>query len=341
MSALLKASAVPRTRTGARLRVFFASVVAAGMGFVATSAQAQSAYPNAPVKLVVPFAPGGGTDFQARAIAKAMEPILKQTVVVENRPGAGGNIAARYVADAKPDGYTILVGSTGTHGTNEFLYPNLPYDPEKDFEPVSLISTFDNVVVVPATSSIKTLKELIDKAKAEPGKLNYGITTVGSSSHLAVEHFRREAGLNMQGIPYNGASLATTDLLGGRLDVMLDLVSTQLGSLQGGKVRPLATTGNERSPVLPDVPTVAESGYPGFSAIGWIGLFAPAGTPENALNTLHDALAKAYESTELRKSFESRGIAPATLTPKEYAKFLEDERKKWSTLIKEANIKIN
>src|SRR5690606_30186312 len=143
-----------------------------------------------------------------------------------NRTGAGGNIAARYVADAKPDGYTVLVGSTGTHGTNEFLYPDLPYNPEKDFEPVTLISTFDNVLVVPAGSSVKTLEELVQKAKAEPGKLNYGISTIGSSSHLAVEYFRREAGLDMQGIPYNGAAQAMADLLSGRLDFMLDLVST-------------------------------------------------------------------------------------------------------------------
>ena len=321
-----------------------AALVLSGLyiGTTALTAHAQSStYPQRAITLVVPFAPGGGTDHQARVIAKAMEPILKQTVIVENRPGAGGNIAARYVADAKPDGYTLLVGSTGTHGTNEFLYPNLPYDPEKDFEAITLISTFDNVVVVPVSSPIKTLEELVQKAKAEPGKLNYGISTIGSSSHLAIEHFRREAGLDMQGIPYNGAALATADLLSGRLDLMLDLVSTQLGNLQGKKVRPLATTGSERSALLTDIPTVAESGYPGFEAIGWIGLFAPAGTPQNVLDTIHGALAKAYESSELRKAFESRGLTPMTLSPAEYDEFLREERKKWSTLIREANIKIN
>ncbi len=341
MSILFTVSAAFRAgrHLGARILPI---LIAAGVWVFAPMAHSQAPnFPNQPIRLVVPFAPGGGTDFQARAIASAMEPILGQTIIVENRPGAGGNIAARYVADAKPDGYTILVGSTGTHGTNEFLYPDLPYDPEKDFEPISLISTFDNVLVVPAGSSIKTLKELVQKAKDQPGKLNYGITTIGSSSHLAVEHFRREAALDMQGVPYNGAAQATTDLLSGRLDFMLDLVSTQLWSLDGGKVRALATTGSERSPLLPDVPTVAESGYPGFEAIGWIGLFAPAKTPQNVLDAFHQALVKAYESSKLRESFESRGITPATLTPAEYGDYLREERKKWSTLIREANIKIN
>jgi tripartite-type tricarboxylate transporter receptor subunit TctC len=306
----------------------------------AAAAQPGDAYPSRPVTLVVTFAAGGGTDIQARIIARALEPVLGQPVIVENRPGAGGSIGTQAVATAKPDGYTLLVGSTGTHAANQYLYAKLPYDPVKDFAPVTVLATFNNVVVVPASSPIKSLQELIAAAKKNPGKLNYGITTVGSSSHLAVEKFKHDAGLDIVGVPYNGAGLATTDLLGGRLDFMLDLVGTQFENISAGKLRPLATTALARSPVLVGVPTIAESGFPGFSAIGWVGLFAPAATPPAIVNKLAAAVKKAYESPELQASMRSRGFDLATMTPQEYTKFLEEERVKWSAVIRDAQIKL-
>lgn len=332
-----------RRLTTAALVIAFARWAAPAMlALLATWAHAQSpdAYPTRPITLVVTFAAGGGTDIQARIIARALEPILGQPVVVENRPGAGGSIGTQAVATAKADGYTLLVGSTGTHAANQYLYAKLPYDPVKDFAPITVLATFNNVVVVPAASPIKSLQELIDAAKKNPGKLNYGITTVGSSSHLAVEKFKHDAALDIVGIPYNGAGLATTDLLGGRLDFMLDLVGTQFENISAGKLRPLATTALARSPVLPAVPTVAESGFPGFSAVGWIGLFAPASTPPAIVNKLAAAVKKAYEWPELQASMRSRGFDLVAMTPPEYTKFLEEERVKWSAVIRDAHIKL-
>src|SRR5581483_6918377 len=255
------------------LRVICGSALALLLAVAPAAAQPAESYPAKPVAFVVTFAAGGGTDIMARTIARAMEPVLGQPIIVENKPGAGGNIGTSYVAQAEPDGYTLLVGSTGTHAANQFLYSKLPYDPVKDFVPVSLLVTFNNVVVVPAASPFKSLQDLIDAAKKNPGKLNYGITTIGSSSHLAVEKFKHDAHLDMLGVPYNGAGLAMTDLLGGRLDFMLDLIGTEYENISAGKLRPLATTSLTRAPQLPNVPTVAESGFPGFNAVGWIGLF--------------------------------------------------------------------
>ncbi|WP_083228858.1 Bug family tripartite tricarboxylate transporter substrate binding protein [Bordetella sp. H567] len=333
---------------GARAMAAVAVTVAATAATIAAiavpgiaSAQGADKYPSHPIRLIVPFGAGGGTDIQARIIAQEMGKVLGQTVVVENRPGAGGNIGAAFVAQSKPDGYTLLVGSTGTHGANQFLYSKLPYDPVKDFTPITLLATFDNVVVVPESSKVHTLKELVDAAKANPGKLNYGVTTVGSSSHLAVEKFNRDAGIKAGAVPYNGAGQATTDLLAGRLDYMLDLVGTQIGNIQAGKVRPIATTALKRNAVLPNVPTIAESGYPGFSAVGWVGLFGPAGMPKAAVDTLYKAIEKVYASPDFQATMRARSFDIAAMPPAEYAKFLENERKKWGTVVRESNIKLD
>ena len=307
-----------------------------------TQARAQSSdFPTKSIRMVVPFAAGGGTDIQARIVAQEMGKILGQSVVVENRPGAGGAIGAKLVATSPADGYTLLIGSTGTHSANEFLYSNLSYDPVKDFSPVSLIATFDNVVVVPEASPIKTLAELISFAKANPGKLNYGVTTIGSSSHLAIEKFKRDAGIVATAINYNGAGQAMVDLLSGRLDFMLDLVGTQINNIKAGKLRPIANTAATRNPVIPQVPTIAESGFPGFSAVGWTGMFAPAGTSPAVVDKLYQALKKVYGMHEVQENMKTRGFDIMDMPPREYTKFLADERSKWSMVIREARIKLD
>lgn len=317
------------------------SALLAGAALTAPGLAAADAYPDHAIRLIVPFAAGGGTDIMARIVAQDVGKALGQTVVVENRPGAGGGIGAAFVAQSKPDGYTLLIGSTGTHGANQFLYSKLPYDPVKDFTPISVLATFDNVVVVPESSKALTLKELIDTAKKNPGKLNYGVTTVGSSSHLAVEKFKRDAGFEAGAVPYNGAGQATTDLLAGRLDFMLDLVGTQIGNIKAGKVRPIATTDLKRNAVLPEVPTIAESGYPGFSAVGWIGLFGPANMPQSTVDTLYKAIEKVYASPDFQVTMRARSFDIAHMPPAEFNTFLANEREKWGTVVREAHIKLD
>jgi len=337
-------SFLPRRRAVRILAVATAALaLTGGDGAIraAAAAESPSQYPSRTIQLIVPFAAAGGTDIQARMVAQAMGKILGQTIVVENRPGAGGSIGARSVASAAPDGYTLLVGSTGTHTANEFLYSKLPYDSVKDFTPITLLATFDNALFVPASSQIKSLAELIDFAKKNPGKLTYGVTTIGSSSHLAVEKFKRDAGIDAVGVPYNGAGLAMADLLGGRLDFMLDLVGTQHGNIESGKVRAIATTAAQRNAVLKGVPTVADSGYPGFSAIGWIGLFAPANTPPEIAQKVHAAVDRAYRTPELQSAMRTRGFDIAAMPPQEFGKFLAEQRAKWGTVIREAKIKLD
>jgi tripartite-type tricarboxylate transporter receptor subunit TctC len=325
----------------ARAALALAASVSTAVPGMAMAQSSGDHYPSHSIRLVVPFAAAGGTDIQARMVAQEVGKLLGQSIVVENRAGAGGNIGAAFVASARPDGYTLLIGSTGTHSANQFLYAKLPYDPVKDFTPISLLATFDNVLVVPQSSNVKSLKELVDLAKMNPGKLNYGVTTIGSSSHLAVEKFKRNAGFDASPVPYNGAGQATTDLLAGRLDFMLDLVGTQIGNIHAGKVRPIATTALKRNALLPDVPTIAESGYPGFSAVGWVGLFGPAGMPQGVVNTLYKAIAQVYASPDFRAAMRARSFDIAAMPPKEYARFLDSERQKWGTVVRESHIKLD
>lgn len=298
-------------------------------------------YPDHAIRLIVPFAAGGGTDIMARIIAQDVGKELGQTIVVENRPGAGGGIGAAFVGQARPDGYTLLIGSTGTHGANMFLYSRLPYDPVKGFTPISLLATFDNVVVVPKASRTHTLKELIDTARQDAGKLSYGVTTVGSSSHLAAEKFKRDAGIEASAVPYNGSGQATTDLLAGRLDFMLDLVGTQIGNIKSERLRPIATTGLKRNALLPNVPTIAESGYPGFTAVGWIGLFGPANMPRSTVDKLYKAIDKVYASPDFQASMRARSFDIAQMPPVEFTRFLASEREKWGSVVREAHIKLD
>jgi tripartite-type tricarboxylate transporter receptor subunit TctC len=306
----------------------------------ASASEPVEAYPAKPIRMLVPIAAGGGTDILARQLAAGLAPILKQSVFVENRAGANGVIGSQAAARAAPDGYTIFVGSSGTLGANEFLYPNLGFDPARDFVPITVVAVYNNVLIVPASSPIKTFGELIEQARRQPGKLNYGITVIGNSSHFAAEQWKRDAKLDVVGVPYNGAVPATVDLMGGRTQFMFDVIVGQHGNITAGKVRALATTALERSRALPDVPTIAESGFPGFESVGWVGLFAPTGTPPAIVNKIFAAVKSVYAQPELERTLGSRGLVLVTSpSPKSFGDYVVEERAKTGKLIRDANIK--
>jgi tripartite-type tricarboxylate transporter receptor subunit TctC len=305
-----------------------------------TRAEEPEAWPTKPVKFLVPFAAGGGTDIVARLLANALEPLLGQRVIVENRVGAQGAIGTQVVSKAPPDGYTVLVGSIGTLAVNQYLYSSLPYDPVKDFAPVTVLTKTNTVLTVSAASPFKSLGELIQYAKQNPGKLNYGIPAVGDAGHLAFEQLKYEAKIPAVGIPYNSVPNCITDVIGGRIDFLVTAVVAQNALITAGKLRPLAVTGDARSPALPEVPTMAESGYPDVVANSWSGLFMPAGTPPAIVSKLSAAVAAAYQQPELLAKMKARGFELASLPPKEFAEFVAAQRVKWAKVISDAKIKI-
>lgn len=308
------------------------------------SALAQSespeAYPSKVIKFVVPFAAGGGTDVLGRQVARAIEPILGKPIIIENRPGAGGGIGTAQVARSDPDGYTMVLGTTATHAMNEFLYGKLPYDPQKDFTPVTLLIKITNVLTVPASSPIKTFKDLVRIAKEQPGKLSYGIVAIGSSSHLASEKLKIDAGLNAVGVPYNSQVTGMTDLISGRLDFMFDSIGNSRPHILNGRLRPIGVSALERSSFLPDVPTISEQGLPGFAAPGWVGLFAPATTHPAIVSKVAGAIAQSYKSSKNIEEFKAAGFELEAMAPKEFSDFVASERVKWGQVIKAAGIKL-
>ena len=297
-------------------------------------------YPTKAIKIIVPFSAGGPADIITRQVAAAMSPILGQAMIVENVTGAAGIVGTKMGAAAAPDGYTLVLGGTGTHTTNEFLYPSLPYDSDKDFAPVVLMYKAINVFVVPAQSSITSLAELIKQAKAQPGIMNYGLGAIGSSSHLSFEQFKKEAGIHIVGIPYKGMVPAYTDMMGGRIQVMPNDISNATEQISSGKLRALAVTSAQRFPYLPEVPTVAEQGFPGFEGVGWGGLFAPANTPKEVIQKLAAAAAKAYQTEDLKRAMEQRKVEIIQSTPESFSSFVIQERKKWEKVIRDSNIKL-
>ena len=312
-----------------------------GLGLLFSGAcSAQDAYPTKQIRVIIPFAAGGPADIAGRQIVAAMSPIIGQTMFVENIPGAAGIVGTKAGASAPPDGYTVLLGGTGTHGTNEFLYPSLPYDAQKDFVPVMMIYKAINVFVVPTDSPIKTLGDLIEAAKKNPGQLNYGIGTIGSSSHLAFEKFKTDSGINMASIPYKGMVAAFTDMMGGRIQVMPNDVISAYAQIVGGKLRPIAVTSAERLSFLTEVPTVAESGFPGFEAVGWGAFFVPAGTPQAIVDKIAQAGAKAFATPALQESLAKHQIQLMPSTPASTAQYAMDEKAKWAKVIKDAQIKL-
>ncbi|MES3000871.1 MAG: tripartite tricarboxylate transporter substrate binding protein [Pseudomonadota bacterium] len=298
-------------------------------------AAAQS-FPTRPIRLVVAFAPGGGTDILARIVAQAMGDDLGQPVVVENKPGAGIQIATEYVAKAPADGYTLMMATT-THAIPA-LYQNPRYDPERDFSPVSLIATAPMIILVSPTLAVSNVQELIALAKQKPGTLNRA-TTVGGMPHLVGEMFRKKAGIDFVVVGYKGAGPAYPDLVSGRVHFMFDALSAGLGQVQMGQAKGIAVTSAKRAPTAPDIPTVAESGLPGFDAEAWYGVLAPAGTPPAAITRLNAAIRKAVAQPVVQERLKGLGYTITVNTPGEYSAFIKSEVDKWRTTVRDAGIK--
>ena len=307
---------------------------------VAAPAQAQS-YPDKPIKLVVPFAPAGATDVLARIVGQKLSELEKQPVIVDNRAGAGGNIGSDAVAKAAPDGYTLLMGAVGTHAINVSLYKKMPYDPVKDFIPVVLVATVPNVLVVPASLPVNSVKELIAYGKANPGKLNFGSSGNGTSIHLSGELFKSMTGVDMQHVPYKGSGPATVDLLSGQVQMMFDNLPSAMPNIKSGKLKALAVTSAKRSPSLPDVPTIAEAGVPGYEAPSWFGILVPKGTPPEIVAKLNTDINKILAMPDTKKKFLEQGAEPAGGTPEQFAALINSEIPKWAKVVKASGAQID
>jgi tripartite-type tricarboxylate transporter receptor subunit TctC len=296
-------------------------------------------YPAKPITLVVPFPAGGGNDALARLVAERMSKTLGQQVVVENRGGAGGTVATRAIAKSPPDGYTILLTYTGTLAINPTLYPNPGYDPRTDFAPIGSIGTLTSVLVTHPSLPVRTTAELIAYGKANPGKINYAFVP-GTVGHIATEMFARSAGISLTNIPYKGNGNAIGDLLGGHVSMMFLSILPVIGNIQGGKLNALAVASPTRSALVPDVPTIAESGIPGFSAVITYGLAAPAGTPRAIVARLNKDLRAALDDETLRARLVSEGGQVLPGTPEEYASTIDQEEKKWGPLVRSLDLKV-
>ena len=303
-------------------------------------AAAQEQWPTKPVRLVVPFAPGGSTDVIARMMAQKLSELWGQTVVVDNRAGAGGNLGADIVAKSAADGYTLLFG-TGSITINPQLYTKMPFDTKKDLVPITNVASGPMLVVVPDDSPLKNVKELIALAKAKPGTVNFGSAGIGSQVHLAGENFANAAGIDIIHVPYKGEAPAYNDLMGHQTQMMVGNFAAASALLGKGRLRALAVTGKQRSSQLPDVPTVSESGLPGFENTGWFGLLAPAGTPSAVLAKVHDDVAKVLASTDIKARLYAQGMTPVGNTPAEFAKAMDAESVYWATVIKNRKLTAN
>ena len=313
-------------------------VVALALAF-AGATFAIAAYPDRPIKVIVPFAPGGGTDLVARTLSVPMSEDLKQSIVIDNKPGGSTIIGTDALAKSPADGYTLVV-ATLAHAVNPSLKAKLPYSQDKDFAPVILVGISPNVVVVSADSPYKTFAEFLAAAKANPGKLSYASQGGGTSAHLAGELFNSIAGTKLTHVPYKGAGPALTDVIGGQVDVMFATASAVGSLVESGKLRALAVTTPTRSttPLLAKLPTVAESGVPGYSAGSWYGYFAPAGTPPAVINRLNASIKKGTQTSAFKARVESEGLMIKAGTPEEFGKFVKAEELRWKTVIKDANI---
>jgi tripartite-type tricarboxylate transporter receptor subunit TctC len=325
-------------KTLARRFARLVAAVAAACALVASPAHA-SDYPQRPVRLLVPYTPGGSTDVLARALAELMRKDLGQPVIVENKPGANTGIAAQALATSPGDGYTVLLATAATVVLNPLLYPKLPYDPPRDFAPVARVAITPLVLVTPQDAPIHTLSDLVAQAKAQPGKLNYASTGIGSSLHLAGELLQAETGTQLVHVPYKGSAPALTGLLGGETQVFIDSVASSIPLIQGGRLRALAVTSSQRVPALASVPTVAESGVARFDVTTWFGLMAPKSTPEAIVNRLNASVARAIGDKAFREQFETLGmIVPAAMSAREFAAQIAADSARWAPLIKAKSI---
>jgi tripartite-type tricarboxylate transporter receptor subunit TctC len=330
-----------------QLSLHTAVLSAAALTGLHAHAQAQ-AWPAKPVRIVVPFAPGGTTDILARAMAPELTKAFGQTFFVDNKAGAGGNLGADIVAKSANDGYTLLMGTVGTHGINRALYNKLPFDPIKDFAPITVVAGVPNVMVVNAETAksrnINTVADFIAYAKANPAKLNMASSGNGTSIHLAGELFKSMSGTYMVHFPYKGSGPALLDLLGGSMDVMYDNLPSSIPHIKSGKLKALAVTSSQRSAAVPDVPTVEEAGGPsmkGYEASSWFGLLAPAGTSPEVVTRIQQEVAKALNSPAVKEKLLSQGAIPGGNTPAEFAKFIDAEHKKWAQVVKASGAKVD
>jgi tripartite-type tricarboxylate transporter receptor subunit TctC len=305
--------------------------------FVVHAQNTPGNYPDHPITLIVPYAPGGGNDVVARAVADPMSKTLGQPVVIENRAGAGGSVGTRQVAKAAPDGYTLGLGGTGTLAIDPTLYPNVGYDPRRDFAPIGLIATSPLIVLVNHSVPAHNVQELIALAKAQPGKLNYASAGAGSGIHLGTVLFAESAGIDITHIPYKGSGPALTDLLGGHVQIYFSSLPPAIGLVKEGKLRALGVTGLQRSSSFPDLPTVAEQGLPGFEAVLHYGIVAPAGTPRQIIDKLNAALRAALDDPKVRGHIATEGAEPLPTSPEEYAVDIDREETKWSALVRKSN----
>ncbi|CAA9404667.1 MAG: BUG/TctC family periplasmic protein [uncultured Ramlibacter sp.] len=307
---------------------------------------AQSNWPTKPVRIVVPFAPGGTTDILARATAAELSKAFNQQFVVDNRAGAGGNIGADLVAKAAPDGYTLLMGTVGTQSINKWLYTKMPFDPQKDFTPITLVASVPNVMVVPIekakANNINTVADFIKYAKANPGKLNMASSGNGTSIHLAGELFKVMTGTYMTHFPFTGSGPALLSLVSGDMDVMFDNLPSSMQLIKGGKLKALAVTSSQPSAALPDVPTVEQAGnLKGFEASSWFGLLGPAGLPPDIANRIQQEVAKALGSAAMKEKLLAQGAIPSGNTPAEFTRHIEAELKKWQPVVKASGAKVD
>jgi tripartite-type tricarboxylate transporter receptor subunit TctC len=327
-----------------RLTLVFIALIATFS--VANSVFAQGGWPNKPVKIVVPFAPGGTTDILARALAPELSRAFGQPFIVENRAGAGGNLGSDVVAKSPPDGYTLVMGTVGTHGINKSLYDKMPFDPVKDFAPVTLVAGVPNVMIVNADKAramgIANVGDFIRVAKANPGKFNMASSGNGTSIHLSGELFKSMSGTFMLHFPYRGSGPALLDMLGGNMDVMFDNLPSSMPHIKSGKLIALAVTSGQRSAALPDVPTIEEAGkLKGYEASSWFGLLAPAGTPADIVNRIQQETAKALKTPALSERLLAQGAIPSGNTPQEFAKLIDSEIKKWAQVVKTSGAKVD
>ena len=314
-------------------------IAALSLCCLAAPLHAQSTYPTKPVRLVVPFSPGGSTDVTARILAQKLSEGWRQQVVVDNRAGAGGNIGAEYVARAAPDGYTLLLATTGVMSINHKLYRNLSYDAQKDLAPVTQIGALPLILIVHPSLPAKSVKELIAMSKSQPGALSYASSGVGSATHMTAELFRMMSGVDMTHVPYKGSGQAMTDLISGEVGVAFDQITSSIAHVQSGKLRALGVTSAKRFPSVPNLPTIAEAGVQGYESVSWNGIAAPAGTSRDTITRIQLEVARALQSPDIKERFFKDGIEPIGSTPEQFAAHIRAERAKWEKVVDTAGIK--
>ena len=321
------------------LRTLFAAPLLCAL--LPSYAHAQADYPNRPVRWIVPFAPAGPTDLMSRAVAEKISQRLGQQFVVDNRPGAGGNIGAELVSKSAPDGYTLMIGHVGTHAINATLYPKLAFDPIRDFTPITLIATLPLALVIHPSVPAKNVKELIAHAKAKPGALNFASAGNGGPTHLTSELLKVSAGIDIVHVPYKGNAAALTDLIAGRSHMMFSNLLTSMPHVRAGKLRAIGISSARRSPQAPDLPTVAESGLPGFAAVPWYGVLGPAGMPKAIVARLNGEIARAVALPDMQERFVTQGIDLQSSTPEQFAALIKSEIVKWRKVVRDAGAKVD